>query len=590
MELSDEQQRVLGDAIEVVSACPGAGKTRALVARFIQEADSSPKGVALVSFTNAAVDEIALRLKPYGNFSPPDFVGTFDRFVHQFLVTPYVLRTAHLKPRYVDSWNDLGDADWLYLRDRSVQGRGIALADFVPGTDGELSLSPSPSADTRTYMRQLEKAGISVDSITSRAKAAIGGLLANHIYDCDHARLLALDILSGVIDDPGPRRMKARFSEVIIDEFQDCSDIEYQIRERLRSLGIKVVVVADADQGIYEFRNAKPQMFAVLTSGTVKDAVVELDDNYRSSRAICALVTSLRALSKRTVAPKRDFGGTEAASNVYVLVGSEKYKLDTFRALAEEHGITEKDSIILAPSRKQAAALAGDVSTKFAKGYGATGALLVVLAQLRIGRLSRLRNGAIARFTGLVLAMFDWASVQLDRATVEEKLEHLELQPEVLRLSLSRLVRESARWSSKDNAKVSIQATITALVSQRTMQPATSVATRFPKPRDDDWASWTVADEATRVVTDHSHIHNVKGKEFPAVLLDLPHRKVNGVDSGFTCWLADVDSETRRVLYVGASRAERLLALSVAKTKADDIVTILERDGVPYKIMKEEES
>lgn len=525
---------------------------------------SSTKGVALVSFTNTAVDEISARLKPQGDFPPPNFVGTFDRFVHQFIVTPYVLRTARVKPRYVDSWDDLGSADWLYLRDGSVPGSGIALSNFVPDTDGVLSLSSSPSAESRMYVRQLENAGISLDSITSRAKAAIDGLLAKHIYDCDHARILALNILSGVIEDSGPQRLAGRFSEIIIDEFQDCSDIEYKIRESLKALGVKVVVVADADQGIYEFRNARPQMFSGLVAGMSSEVVVELNDNYRSSEAICALVTSIRALSASAVVPVRNFDGVPVAPKVYVLIGTDGYKLNIFRALAEQYSIPAKSLIILAPTRKQAALLAGSVSTMFEKGYGDTGRLLVVLTQLRYGRLSRLRTGALTSFTGLILGMFDWASVQLDQGTVEQKLEHLGLQPEVLRLGLSRLVRNSTGWSSKDDAKTAIQATITALISGLAMQPVSSVTTKFPKPRDEDWVKWNAAGEGTKVGIDHSHIHDVKGKEFPAVLLDIPHKHVNGEDSGFTSWLTDADSETRRVLYVGASRAERLLALSIA--------------------------
>lgn len=584
MELSDEQQRVLGDSVEVVSACPGAGKTRAIVARFLQEVNSSTKGVALVSFTNAAVDVISARLKPQGDFPPPNFVGTFDHFVHQFIVTPYILRTAHVKPRYIDSWRDLGDVDWVYLRDGSVGGSGIALSDFVPGVDGALSLSDSPSQFSRVYIHQLEAAGISPASLIPRAKATIDGLLAKHTYDCDHARMLAMHILKGEVEDPGPGRLAARFSEIIIDEFQDCSDIEYQIREHLRVLGIKVVVVADADQGIFEFRNAKPQMFSALVTDTASEAVIELNDNYRSSEAICALVTSMRALSTSAVVPMRNFDGSVVAPKVYVLIGTNSYKLNTFQALAEEHHIPASSFIVLAPTRKQAALLAGDTSAKFEKGHGDTGRLLVALAHLRHGRLSRVRTGALASFNGLVLGMFNWASVQLDRGTVEEKLEYLELQPEKLRLCLSKLVRNSAEWSSKDDAKAAIQAAITTLIDGLIMQPVSPVTTKFPKPRDEDWVNWTAAGEATGVSIDHRHIHEVKGKEFLAVLLDVPHKNVNGEDSGFTSWLADADSETRRVLYVGASRAERLLALSIAKTKKDDIISILERDGVPYEL------
>ncbi|MBY6385362.1 ATP-dependent helicase [Rhodococcus erythropolis] len=587
MELSDEQLRALDDDVEVVSACPGAGKTRAIISRFLQEINTSAKGVALVSFTNTAVDEISSRLSSHGKFRSPNFVGTFDRFVHQFIVTPYVLRTTHSRPRYVDSWMDLGNADWLYLRDRSVNGKGIPLSDFVSDADGVISLGSWPSAEGRMYARQLENAGVSIASVTARAKSLIDGLLAKHIYDCDHARILALKILEGTVDDPGPRRLSDRFSEIIIDEFQDCSDIEYRIRDRLKKLGVKVVVVADADQGIYEFRNAKPQMFSDLVKNTPSAAFVELNDNHRSSEVICALVSSMRSMSAESIKARRSFDSDPIAPKIYVLVGSDSYKQGVFRELSARYSIPAKDSIVLAPTRKQAARLAGDASTKFDKGYGSTGALLVLLARLRFGQLPHQRADSVASFTSLVLGLFDWAQVKLEAGAVDEKLEHLGLQHAALRLCLSSLVQYSSDWASRDDAKDAIHAAIIDVTSDLVMKPS-SVTMKFQKPREDDWGNWTALGVEVKSDIAHSHIHGVKGKEYPAVLLHIPHENRDGENSGFNSWLMDVDSESRRVLYVGASRAERLLALSIAKTKKDEIISILERTNIPYECRIEE--
>lgn len=589
MHLSDDQRRVLDCSVEIVSACPGAGKTRAIVARFLQQVDSLTRGVALISFTNAAVEEIIARLESREVFLSPHFVGTFDRFIHQFIVTPHVLRTARIMPKYLDTWMDLGGAEWLYLRDRSVPGAGIALSDFVRGADGSLSLSPSPSSATRVYIRTLQKAGVSLDPMLRRADAVIGGLLEKHIYDCDHARILALNILREVVDDPGPRRLVARFSEIIIDEFQDCSDIEYQIRACLAKLGVKVLVVADPDQGIYEFRNAKPRMFSTLVEGSASEVIVKLDHNYRSSEAICSLVSSVRALSPNIIVPSRDFCGSPVAPNVYVIIGTDSFKLNTFRKLSQKYEIDTDKRIVLAPTRKQAALLAGDLSANFETGYGHTGKLLAVLAKLRYEQFARARYKALSGFVDLILEMFDWKSIGLDQSTVEEKSEYLGLQHQAIRLCASKLVRESAKWYSISDVKPVVHEAVGFLVSNLAMQPIHSVAMKFQKPRENDWIQWKTAIELASVNgIRHSHIHGVKGAEFSAVLLHIPHKKIDGVDSGFTAWSSGVDSENRRVLYVGVSRAERLLAISIAKSKKKEIASILDRDGVPYKLIIEE--
>jgi superfamily I DNA/RNA helicase len=55
-KLSDEQALALRPAVRHIEAGPGAGKTTTLVARFRERAVSLDAGIALLSFTNAAVD------------------------------------------------------------------------------------------------------------------------------------------------------------------------------------------------------------------------------------------------------------------------------------------------------------------------------------------------------------------------------------------------------------------------------------------------------------------------------------------------------------------------------------------------------
>jgi len=75
-------------------AVPGSGKTTALLAKLyclsknISFVDGS--GILVLSHTNAAVDEIEKHLKPFCPelFKYPNFIGTIQRFVNQFLANP----------------------------------------------------------------------------------------------------------------------------------------------------------------------------------------------------------------------------------------------------------------------------------------------------------------------------------------------------------------------------------------------------------------------------------------------------------------------------------------------------------------------
>src|SRR5207244_547925 len=94
MELTEEQQRLADPATEVFSeACPGSGKTRAILARAAALISLLPPrfGIAVLSFTNSAVDEFlerAARADLAHRLRFPTFVGTFDAFVRTFLMLP----------------------------------------------------------------------------------------------------------------------------------------------------------------------------------------------------------------------------------------------------------------------------------------------------------------------------------------------------------------------------------------------------------------------------------------------------------------------------------------------------------------------
>src|SRR5690242_19019607 len=89
-----------------VEACPGAGKTQAIVQRFIDRPVRHPrKGTALISFTNAAIDEARRRCVARPELlEVPNFVGTIDSFINRFLVAPTFLARRKMAPSFSDSW------------------------------------------------------------------------------------------------------------------------------------------------------------------------------------------------------------------------------------------------------------------------------------------------------------------------------------------------------------------------------------------------------------------------------------------------------------------------------------------------------
>ena len=295
MKLTDDQQALVDAEDSLFTlACPGAGKTRAMVARFLKRTAEEPRhGIALISFTNAAVDEVRRRCGSQAEaLRVPHFVGTFDTFIHRFIVTPLYVKAYHRKPNYVQSWHDVASTSFR-LRDMGrTKNLELKWFDFDPDGRAHLNWNRVPQdfgdAGARRMLAQRKQ------EAEATASHIFGQLLRAGTITCEAARVLAafwLDsaeeraLLSGLLP--------ARFAEVIVDEAQDCGQEELRILEFLRDCGVRVVMVGDVDQSIYEFRKATPA--AVQEFAASLPVQLKLEDNWRSSPAIVAFNSGLRS-------------------------------------------------------------------------------------------------------------------------------------------------------------------------------------------------------------------------------------------------------------------------------------------------------
>ena len=106
MALTQDQRNSLWDnsgqpvrGLRLLSARPGTGKTTTLteycidVAKLWRSKYQPWQGMAIVSYTNVAKDELEFKIRHLGKanilLKSPNFVGTLDAFVNQQLFLPY---------------------------------------------------------------------------------------------------------------------------------------------------------------------------------------------------------------------------------------------------------------------------------------------------------------------------------------------------------------------------------------------------------------------------------------------------------------------------------------------------------------------
>ncbi|WP_460581647.1 3'-5' exonuclease [Gordonia jinhuaensis] len=80
-----------------------------------------------------------------------------------------------------------------------------------------------------------------------------------------------------------------------------------------------------------------------------------------------------------------------------------------------------------------------------------------------------------------------------------------------------------------------------------------------------------------------THIHGVKGDEFDAVVLAISD-PVRGQPHVLDDWHNGRNSELRRVLYVGASRARKVLILVIPPNRLDQLTHLLSTSGVKHEV------
>jgi DNA helicase-2/ATP-dependent DNA helicase PcrA len=567
IRFTDEQRALIdADVSTHVTACPGAGKTQAIVERFIARPATREqrKGIALLSFTNAAVDAAKSRCVGAPNLlASPNFVGTIDAFINRFVVAPVFTSDTKLPATFRDTWS-------------AVPGTRVT----VPGIRGtfELSWFQVSFADRAVLMTER----IPVPMRASAIKMSAGDIgkvndsafsmwtrqIRRGVFDAATARQL----MSHYLGKPEVRAkltdlLRDRFVEAIIDESQDCSREDVILLDLLRSAGVRLVMVGDPHQGIYGFRGGSAAELTALLAELQEGQ--RLNGNFRSSPAICSAVNSLRSTCEQDV-PRGRHASVDEPVHV-VPYRRAKDVRDRVVALLRVCGVADQDAIVLAHTGSKARSCAGAGGDP-----GAGNNRLVRLAHVVHQVWSEGATPAPTRLRALDQVgriLRELGSGEDNALSHDEFLAKYGLTPRSHRYACLSLAM--ALGNPYDGAPREFRDRLTKLKGSQLKLAWSPKALQTPSGN-----AWSAVPRAAATQLPFSTIHGFKGLQAPAVILVIP--EAGGNDDGATAWWDDVSTDARRVLYVGASRAERLLVLAVHENMVDTVTGALARDAVPF--------
>ena len=281
--LNPDQRRAVeheGGPLLVVAGA-GSGKTKVLTSRIghlVARGVVEPEGVLAITFTNKAAREMKERLaSSLGGAASDMWVSTFHSACVRML-RPYADRVG-LTRRFTI----LSEDDCRRL-----------LRDIADDLDIDVKLMPASgtkAAISAAKNRLVDPRQASLESNDARSNAHARAyaeyqkrMAASDYVDFDDLLVHVVTLLTR--HDDVLEHYRARFPQVLVDEYQDTNRAQSVIVEQLASGHRNLCCVGDGDQSIYAFRAADVGNILHFTRTFPDATTVVLEQNYRSTGTI----------------------------------------------------------------------------------------------------------------------------------------------------------------------------------------------------------------------------------------------------------------------------------------------------------------
>lgn len=265
----------------LVLAGAGSGKTRVIInkiAYLVRECELPARYIAAVTFTNKAAREMKERVaQALGKKETRGLkISTFHTLGLNIIKSE--VKTLGLKPGFSlfddkDSMSLLkdltevefdGDKELLSGLQNCISNWKNAL--ILPEDLKNQSLSPSDREHAEFYQRYHNH------------------LRAYNALDFDDLILLPTLLLKN--NETVRQKWQNKIRYLLVDEYQDTNTSQYELVRLLVGERSRFTVVGDDDQSIYSWRGARPQNLALLQTDFPSLRVIKLEQNYRSSERI----------------------------------------------------------------------------------------------------------------------------------------------------------------------------------------------------------------------------------------------------------------------------------------------------------------
>ena len=307
------------DAHTLITAGPGTGKTSTIayrIAYLISECGVKPENILAMTFTRKAAQEMRERILKISTRNS-------RLATHDFQLN-------------IGTFHSLGLA---ILREKGHQA-GL-LPDFRVITEPEQTELVKEILPHLIPQEPLVRAKKWVQRISEQKNfyfnTQIGGTFALDVpevlfssYEKRLKELNAIDFDDLVLKPlllfrefpQAQASYQNRFLYILVDEYQDINNAQYQFLKCLGGPNVNLWVIGDGDQAIYAFRGANLEHFLRFQQDHPGTRVIQLEKNYRSSPAILTGARAVIALNSNRILCNLT-SSNPGAPHIYLFSASE---------------------------------------------------------------------------------------------------------------------------------------------------------------------------------------------------------------------------------------------------------------------------
>ncbi len=598
----------------LVLAGAGSGKTRVItrkIAYLIEQCGMKASNIAAVTFTNKAAREMKERVA--------DLMSTRQASARGLMVSTFhtlglnILRRDGKSLGYRPGFSIFDAQDSLAVF-RDLMGR-----DFAADSDHAQEVQNLIS-NWKNQLILPEQAAQIADGAQEEFAARVypryvQALQAYNAVDFDDLILKPVILFREHRDVL--QKWQAKIHYLLVDEYQDTNGCQYELVKQLVGIREKLTVVGDDDQSVYSWRGARPENLVQLQTDFPRLKLIKLEQNYRSMGRILRVANTL--ISHNPHIFEKKLWSAMGEGDAIRVIGCRDDEHESEKVISEllyhklKHQASFKDYAILYRSNHQSRSLE-KVLREHNVPYFLTGGTSFfsrvevkdIMAYLRLlanqdddnaflrvintprrgigsSTLQALGEYSGKRNTSMFGACFEMG---LAESLPPKSVQNLEVFTRWLIDIADRAARGNLLDAIKDMIEeINYRGWLEEVSgdpnkANRRMENVDELVSWIERMIDQDTEEKSIGDIAARLTlmdimdrqadenqADAVHLmtlHAAKGLEFPHVFIVgmeeeiLPHR---------TSIEEDSIEEERRLAYVGITRAQRSLVMTLANTR-----------------------